>query len=281
MNYVEQLRKRAEEVGNIVCVGLDPDIAQIPGTRGTIEERIKNFYFDLLREMQRQGVFPASVKPNEGWYEQYDIEGLRALKEIIDEYQAAGIPVILDCKRGDIGKSSAAYAKAAFDVNKADAVTVSPYMGNDSIGPFTERGKGVYVLTRTSNKGARDIQDLVVEGGKPVYWHVARLISTDWYKPGIGSVIGATYPAELEELSALFVASGKEIPILIPGVGDQGGSAKDVMDILRRTGNDPRIHSINSSSGINYAYKKEGTDDYAGAAVRALKRLIEEIGPIR
>jgi orotidine-5'-phosphate decarboxylase len=276
MNYVDMLRQRAEEVGNIACVGLDPVLARIPIKDINIESRIFTFWTDLLFRMKAEGVMPAAVKPNEGWYEQYGTEGLHALKMVIEISQQNGIPVILDAKRGDIGKSSAAYAAAGFDVNRADAMTVHPYMGKDSIAPFLANGKGVYILTRTSNPGARDIQDLVVQGGKPVYWHVAKKICTDWYAPGIGSVIGATYPDELRELSTLFVESGKDIPILIPGVGDQGGSAKDVMRILRETGNDPRLHRINSSSGITYAYEKRKTDDYAGAAVQALKDLIKD-----
>jgi orotidine-5'-phosphate decarboxylase len=282
MDYVELLRKRADEVGNIACVGLDPVIERIPVSAGSIEGRITAFYQSILDEMVRQGVMPAIVKPNAAFYEQYGLSGLRALKNIIDAYKEAGIPVILDGKRGDIGDTSTAYAKGWFGEWGADAMTVAPYMGSDSVQPFIEHckdGKGVYVLVRTSNKGAKDFQGLVVDG-RPLYRHVAeKLVS--WRHPGLGAVVGATSCSELEELSSYFVSSGKEIPLLIPGVGKQGGSATEVMDILRRTGNDPRIHRINSSSAINFACEKEGTADYAGAAVRALKKLIDEIGPIR
>ncbi len=281
MNYLDQLRKRAEEVGNIVCVGLDPILGRIPAQGTSIEDTIAQFYINIFMAMVKERVMPATVKLNIAFYEQYGLDSLRALKRIIDASKKVGIPVILDGKRGDIGDSSAAYARGWFDSWGVDAMTVAPYMGEDSITPFLnycEHGSGVYVLLRTSNPGAHDFQDLLVDG-KPLYHHVAHKL-VDWYKPGLGAVIGATAPHELEELSRFFVASGKEVPFLIPGVGKQGGSAKEVVDILRRTGNDLAIHRINASSSINYAYQDEKTTDYAGAAVRALRKLIDEIGPL-
>jgi len=160
-------------------------------------------------------------------------------------------------------------------------VTVAPYMGSDSVGPFIswgEKGKGVYVLLRTSNKGAVDIQDIKSDG-KKIYQKTAEKM-LEWHKPGLGAVVGATYLDELRALSSFFVNSGKEVPFLIPGGGAQGGSAAEVAEALRSTGNDILIHRINSSSEINYAYLKEGTDDFAGAAVRAIKKLNAEIGPL-
>ena len=282
MNYLEQLRKRAKDVGNIVCVGLDPQLDKIPVHGRSVDDTIVKFYRDILAAMRTNGVLPAAVKPNAGFYEKYGLRGLTALKTVIDDYKRAGIPVILDGKRADIADTSTAYADGWFMEWNIDAMTVPPYMGSDSVMPFITycgEGRGVYVIVRSSNKGARDFQDLVVEGGKPVYWHVAKRLC-DWYQPGLGAVVGATAPDELEELSRFFVASGKEVPFLIPGVGKQGGSAREVADILRRTGNDLALHRINASSSINYAYQDEKTTDYAGAAVRALKKLIDEIGPL-
>ena len=281
MNYLDQLRKRAKDVGNIVCVGLDPQLDKIPVHGRSVDDAIIKFYRDMLMAMRTNGVIPAAVKPNTAFYEKYGLRGLTALKTVIDDYKRAGIPVILDGKRADVGDTSRAYAEGWFMEWDTDAMTVAPYMGSDSIMPFINycgEGRGVYVLVRTSNIGARDFQDLQVEG-KPLYWHVAKKLC-EWYQPGLGAVVGATAPGELEELSRFFVASGKEVPFLIPGVGKQGGSAKEVTDILRRTGNELALHRINSSSAINYAWEKEQTDDYAGAAVRALKRLIDEIGPL-
>lgn len=280
MGFLDDLREKAEETGSIVCMGMDPVVERIP-LEGRPEDIIPRFYLDILNAIKSEGVEPAVVKPNIAFYEQYGFEGLKALKELIQAYKAEDIPVLLDCKRADIGKTSKAYSKAVFDFWEADAMTTAPYMGSDSVGPFVEwckKGKGVYILVRTSNKGAVDLQNKRV-GGNPVYMEVAKKL-VEWYKPGVGAVVGATYPRELRDISEFFVNSGKEIPMLIPGVGAQGGTAEEVMQVLKKSGNDPKIHRINSSSGINYAYEKEETDDYAGAAVKAIKKLKKEIGEI-
>ncbi|MFH1439779.1 MAG: orotidine-5'-phosphate decarboxylase [Candidatus Woesearchaeota archaeon] len=324
MNYLEKLRQRTKEVNNIICVGLDPDIDKIPSTgceefmnkQAEPGKAIAKFYIDILNAFISANTIPAIVKPNIAFYEQYGFKGLLALKDIIDECKRLEIPVLLDAKRGDIGKTSKAYAKALFEFWKADAITIAPYMGSDSVGPFLDycgdkidvktseadnpdkKGKGVYVLVRTSNKGAVDLQNLLVcsndntasdstnnTNGKPVYMKTAEKL-LEWHKPGVGAVIGATYLTELEQISSYFIEYGKQsgigdnssrqIPMLIPGVGAQGGSAKEVVEALKKTRNELAIHRINSSSGINYAYLKKGTDDYCGAAVDALKELIEQ-----
>lgn len=278
MNFVELLQERAEQTKSMVCVGLDPMLERIPITSGSVKERIEKFFLGLLDAFVSEGVEPAMIKPNIAFYEQYGFEGLQALKTIIAAHQKKGTPVILDAKRGDIGKTSEAYAKALFEFWNADAITVAPYMGSDSVQPFLDyckKGKGVYVLVRTSNKGAQDFQDLPVFDS-PIYTKVAEKL-VDWFCPGIGAVVGATYPIELEKLSTFFVNSGKEIPLLIPGVGSQGGSASDIVHVLKKTGNPLALHLINSSSGITYAYEKQQTDDYAGAAVKAMKELQREI----
>ncbi len=281
MDFIEKLKQRTKEVNSIVCMGLDPVIDKIPFPEDEKKESpgrvIAYFYLDILEEMKKQNVFPAIVKPNIAFYEQYGFEGLHALKLIITKYKEAGIPILLDAKRGDIGKTSRAYARALFDFWDADAITIAPYMGSDSVSPFLEyceQGKGVYVLCRTSNKGAIDMQNLVV-GDVPIYMKTAEKISNDWFKQGIGAVIGATYPKELEEISKFM--QNKQVPFLIPGVGAQGGSATEVVKALKNSGQDISIHRINSSSGINYAYLKKNTDNYAKAAVDALKELNEEI----
>ncbi|MBN2423132.1 orotidine-5'-phosphate decarboxylase [Candidatus Woesearchaeota archaeon] len=278
MNFIEKLKEKAKENNSIVCMGMDPLLKRIP-LQGNPEEVITKFYFDILERMIKENIKPAIVKPNIAFYEQYGFEGLRALKTLIQKYQEAGIPVLLDAKRGDIGKTSMAYAKSLFEFWGADAITIAPYMGSDSIDPFTdwcEQGKGVYVLVKTSNKGAVDLQNLKVEN-TPIYMKTAEKLAGEWHKTGIGSVIGATYPQELEEISRFFVDSGKQIPMLIPGVGAQGGTAQDVVNVLKKTNNPLAIHRINSSSGINYAYEKENSSDYAGAAVRAIEKLNKEI----
>jgi len=280
MSYVDDLRERAKNVKSIVCMGMDPIIEKIP-IEGDPRQIIEGFYLDILKEMNKRNLYPAIIKPNIAYFEQYGFDGLNALKTIISQYKSSGIPTLLDAKRGDIGKTSTAYAKSVFEFWDSDAVTIAPYMGTDSVEPFIEwceKGNGVYILCRTSNKGAADLQDLQVDG-VPVYMKLAENI-LQWHKPGVGAVVGATYLEELEEISRFFIESKKEIPLLIPGVGSQGGSAGEVVEVLKKTNNDILIHRINSSSGINYAYMKKGTSDYAKAAVEALDVLNKEIGQL-
>ncbi len=278
MSYIDALRERAKEVKSIVCMGVDPNIEKIP-IQGNPCQVIEEFYLGILKEMDKRDIYPAIIKPNIAYFEQYGFDGLNALKTIISQYNSSGIPILLDAKRGDIGKTSTAYAKSIFEVWNSDAVTIAPYMGSDSVRPFIEwceRGKGVYILCRTSNKGAADLQDLKVDG-VPVYMKLAEKI-IEWYEPGVGAVVGATYLEELEEISRFFVESEKEVPLLIPGVGSQGGSAREVVEVLKKTKNDILIHRINSSSGINYAYIGQNTSDYAKAAVDTMEDLNKEIG---
>lgn len=257
---------------------MDPVKEDIP-LSGDIKNVIVSFYEEILNKMLQRKIYPSAVKPNYAFYAQYGLEGLEALHKIITLYKNEGFPVILDVKRGDIDKTAAAYAREAFGFFLADAVTISPYMGFDSIRPFIELfpGKGYYVLTKTSNKSSIDIQDLTVNK-EPLYMHVAKKI-VEWYQPGIGSVVGATYPEQLTNLVAEFIRSGKEVPLLIPGVGAQGGSIEEVIGALKHYG-DISIHRINSSSAINYAYKKNPSLHYADASVKALKELNDTIASL-
>jgi orotidine-5'-phosphate decarboxylase len=278
MSYLDDLRERAKTVKSIVCMGIDPVVEKIP-IKGEPRPVIERFYLDILKEMNKRDSYPAVIKPNIAYFEQYGFDGLNALKTIITQYKSSGIPVLLDAKRGDIGKTSTAYAMSVFEFWNSDAVTIAPYMGSDSVEPFIdwcEEGKGVYILCRTSNKGAVDLQDLKVDG-VPVYMKLAENI-IQWHKPGVGAVVGATYLEELEEISRFFVGSKKEVPLLIPGVGSQGASAGEVVEVLKKTSYDILIHRINSSRGINYAYMKKDTSDYATAAVDAIEILNREIG---
>lgn len=280
MSYLDDLRVRAKKAKSIVCMGMDPVIEKIQ-IKGDTCQVIEEFYLDILKEMNKRDSYPALIKPNIAYFEQYGFDGLNALKTIISQYKSSGIPTLLDAKRGDIGKTSTAYAKSVFEFWLSDAVTIAPYMGSDSVEPFIEwcdQEKGVYILCRTSNKGAVDLQDLKVDG-VPVYMKLAENIIR-WHKPGVGAVVGATYLEELEEISRFFIESKKEIPLLIPGVGSQGGSAGEVVEVLKKTNNDILIHRINSSSGINYAYIEKNTSDYATAAIDALEALNQEIGPL-
>ncbi|MDO8627910.1 MAG: orotidine-5'-phosphate decarboxylase [Candidatus Diapherotrites archaeon] len=283
MNYLEFLKKSAEKNNSIVCFGLDPVLEKIPIHQGNAEEKISNFYGKIIDACSSEGILPGAFKPNYAFFAQYGFPGLKALKNVCEKVKSTGVPLILDAKRGDIGKTSEAYAKEAFEFWEADCLTVAPYMGEDSVMPFVkwceEKDKGIYVLNRTSNSGSKDFQNLQVEG-KELFLHVSEKI-VDWGKKshgGLGAVVGATSLQELEQIAKFFSNSGQKIPLLIPGVGSQGGSAKEVIQVLKKTGYDLRIARINSSSGLNYAFETQGTKDFASAAVKALKDLNSEIG---
>ena len=279
MSYPDFLARIAAERNSIVCFGMDPVIEKIPVKGNDTGKRIVKFYSEILSAVANK---IAAVKPNYAFFAQYGIPGLKAMQEIIASARKKKLPVILDAKRGDIGKSSEAYSKEVFEVWKADAVTVNPYMGADSVMPFISHcgsGKGVYILVRTSNPGANDLQRLGTETGRKLFMETAAKVA-EWHRPGVGAVVGATNPAELEKIAKFFAASGKKVPLLIPGVGSQGGSAVAVAAVLRKIYGNISIHRINSSSGISYAYEERGGKDYAGEAAKAVEKLNREIGKV-
>lgn len=280
MNYIDLLKESAKKYSSIVCMGLDPVIEDIPEIEGTPGEKIFKFYENILNKHIQKNIYPGAVKPNNAFYAQYGFDGIKSLAEIIKIYKSAGIPVILDYKRGDIGKTAKAYAKEAFDFFDADSVTLSPYLGYDSIEPYIKDYplKGYYILTKTSNNSSGEIQD-IKSNNKEIFVQVAELI-VKWYHAGIGSVAGATYPEQLEKISDIFIKSGKEIPFLIPGVGAQGGSIENVIKVIKRSEN-IGIHRINASSSLNYAYKTFKNMNYDEASVEALKQMNEEINELK
>lgn len=282
--YAEKVAERVREAGNPVCVGMDPVAKKIPG-EGPLEERIKRFYSNLLDAMLARDLLPAAVKPNMAYYEGVSLACLQVLQDLIRAFRDAGALVILDAKRGDISTTSGAYARSAFKVFGADAVTVAPYMGIDTIKPFQEesQGQGIYVLVRTSNPSAKDFQELPAgPEGEPLYRVVAAKLA-DWNDGNLGAVVGATAPRELRELLSYWKARGREVPVLIPGIavagvaGGQTGSVAEVYQAIRDAGSDPALHLINSSSGINYAYEKFPALTPAEASLQALEDLCEEI----
>ena len=289
IEWQEYLERTARQNKSLACFGLDPAIERIPLKEGNAEQKIVNFYTEILDACEAEGCLPGAVKPNYAFFAQYGFEGLRALKQVIDRAKKMKLPVLLDGKRGDIGNSSKAYAQELFGFWQADAVTVAPYMGSDSVKPFIEfaekHGKGVYVLARTSNAGAKDFQDLTV-AGKKLYLAVAEKI-VEWGAQGkgnVGAVVGATSLQELGEINALFAKAKQAVPLLIPGVGAQGAKAGEVVAELKKAGKSLAVHRINSSSELNYAYEKQdahgtqGVQDFAGASVKALKQLNKDIG---
>ena len=277
--YKEYLSSSSAKYSSIVCLGLDPVLERIPVNEKTVEKKIVVFFSSMLDEIIKRNIYPSAVKPNYAFYAQYGFEGLAALKQVIDIFKSASIPVILDSKRGDIGTTSAAYAKETFDFFQADAVTLAPYMGYDSIEPFVTAypDKGYYILCRTSNKTARNFQDLKC-GENPLYIEVARKIC-EWNADGLGAVVGATYPSELEDIETCFSSYKKNIPLLIPGIGTQGGDLNAIIGILKKT-EDISVHRINSSSGIIFAHEKNKGMSFSEAAIKELASLNNSIASL-
>ncbi|MFA5050277.1 MAG: orotidine-5'-phosphate decarboxylase [Candidatus Micrarchaeia archaeon] len=241
MDALHILEKFSREYGTILCFGIDPMIEKI-NSKGTITERIVDFYCEITDRLILENQISA-IKPNYAYFAQYGFEGLFALKEIIEIYKNK-VFIVLDGKRGDIEKSSEAYAKEAYDFFRSDGITVSPYMGKDSVLPFVQNGKQAYLLCKTSNKGALDFQELKI-GKKHLYEYVAEK-SVSWK---CGLVVGATTGS----IKKVYKITRGNTPFLIPGIGSQGGNLEMV---LKTISPNPYIHLINSSSSIAFAYCK-------------------------
>jgi orotidine-5'-phosphate decarboxylase len=259
-------------VGRHLVVGLDPDPGRIPegvAPGGSEAERVVEFNRAIVAATA--GV-AAAYKPNSAFYEALGAEGFGALAETIAAIrrEAPGAAVILDAKRADIGSTNAGYVAAAFDQLGADAVTVHPYLGGEALAPFLERAdKTIFVLARTSNPGAGELQDLLADGA-PLYRHVARAVAGEWNAAGnCGLVVGATYP---EEMRAIREDVPAEMPILVPGVGAQGGDVAAVVAANRDAGSDAYL--IAASRSILYASPNA---DFAEAARAAAESLDAEI----
>jgi uridine monophosphate synthetase len=211
--FFTRLEERARMVDSLLCVGLDPHPADLS------EDSAREARDFCLRLIEATAASAAAFKPNSAFFEAYGAEGITALKEVIAAVPP-GILVVLDAKRGDISSTALAYSRAAFEVLGAGAITLSPYLGRDSIEPFLEGGHGCFLLCKTSNPGAGDLQDqLLAVSGESVFMTVARLVD-EWDRPEqIGLVVGATYPDDLTRIRSAAPKSW----ILAPGVGAQGG----------------------------------------------------------
>ena len=225
-SYLARLAARSAAMGTVLCLGVDPDPAALPPAFDPDIGGIERFARLLVDVAAPQA---AAVKPNLAFFEAFGSAGLAALERIRGAIPG-DIPVVIDAKRGDIGSTAARQAVALYDVLGADAITVSPYLGEEAIAPLLERADRLaYVLCRTSNPGAPELQSLVVDDGdgrpEPLYLRVARR-ATSWGPGGtVGLVVGATAPAELAEIRQ--VAPG--LPFLVPGVGAQGGEIGPVL----------------------------------------------------
>ena len=271
MDFLTKCRDRFDSLNSVLSVGLDPIIEKFPITKNGIKETIIFYFSEILEHFQNKIYV---VKPNIAFYEQYGLDGLIALKEIIKLAKKLEIPVILDCKRGDIGNTAKVYAKACFNEFEADAVTLSPYLGLDSLSPFFEyKEKGHFVLALTSNKGSGDFQKLSLNNGTKLYEKVFSSI-VDWnntYSNNIGAVIGATHIDDFRNI--LNRLERKSIPLLIPGVGTQGGSFVDIINLLKEFNYPLYKIFINSSSKIIYANEEHKSKNYLDDISLEIKKM--------
>lgn len=253
MNWKEMLDRAVSSKRSLLCVGLDTDMARF----GEDADQL-----DINRSIIRATAdLAVAYKPNMAFYEAEGYRGMKVLEETIKVIrdEAPNTLIILDAKKGDIGNTSRAYARSAFEVIGADSITVNAYMGRDAVEPFSEyQDKLIFVLCRTSNKGASEVQDLIF-GDERLYNIMARNIRT-WDQHGnLGAVVGATYPEELGRVREIL---GPSTPILIPGVGTQGGDLKKVL--TNGTNEEGTGVLINVSRGIMFAFLK---DEYQGLSM--------------
>jgi len=270
MTFIEQLSAAWQRNDSLLCVGLDPDPNKLPlsltGAGGAI--------FSFCKEIvDATADLVCAFKPQIAYFHSQRAED--QLEQLIHYIHDAhpDVPVILDAKRGDIGATAEHYAIEAFERYNADAVTVSPYMGFDSMQPYLAHpGRGVIVLCRTSNPGGSDVQFLDV-GGKPLYQVVAEAARDRWNTNGqMGLVVGATFPNEIAKVRQIV----GDMPLLIPGIGAQGGEIEATVKAGRTA--DGTGMMINSSRAILYA---SGEKDFAAEARKAAQRTRDEINRFR
>jgi orotidine-5'-phosphate decarboxylase len=298
MTFPDRLAEAVQTKGTPLCVGLDPRWESLPkavrarfgtGSLESVAAAYESFSLKVLDLVaDRVGV----IKPQSAFFEACGPTGLAALQKVIRRGKELGLVVVLDSKRGDIASTAQAYADAAFagtafasrrqPVWDADAVTVNPYLGEDSVAPFiaTARasGRGVFVLVRTSNPGAGRFQDLEASGRR-VYEHVARAVA-EWNEAGVGTcglgdvgaVVGATRPAELGHLRTVM----QSVWLLVPGYGAQGGTATDLANVFRPDGLGA---IVNSSRGITFPFHPDDPD-WERAIRSATERAAAELGAV-
>jgi orotidine-5'-phosphate decarboxylase len=261
MSFLAKLAHATETKQSLLCVGLDPDPKLL---------RDHDVAAYLCAVIDATSDLVCAYKPNLAFYEQYGEAGYAALRAVLRAIPS-DIAVIGDAKRGDIGHTAQAYARALFDELGFDAVTVNPYLGGDAVEPFVERvEKGVFIVCRTSNPGARDLQDLLVDGAQPLYEAVAGL-AKNWNRHGnVGLVTGATYPEEMGRLRRLC----PDMPFLIPGIGPQAGHLE--RSVLAGLDSHGGGIVVNAARSVLYASDGDDFAEAARAAAIALRNSIEE-----
>lgn len=259
MNFINKLSAAWASNQSLLCVGLDPDLARFPAHLQQAPDAIYQFCKEII---DATADLACSFKPQIAYFAALGAEDQLERICVYLRVNYPDIPLILDAKRGDIGTTAKQYAREAFDRYGADAVTVNPYMGFDSVEPYMEwSDRGAIVLCRTSNPGGSDLQFLNVDG-QPLYQHVARLVAEKWNRNGqCALVVGATFPEELAQVRAII----GDMPLLVPGVGAQGGDVEATVRAGKTAAGAGMM--INSSRAILYA-TPQGDEDFAAAARR-------------
>lgn len=294
ISFAERLASAVQNKQTPVLMGLDPRIDMIPDecfTRGKDgpEAIAEGFYQFGARLMESLVDHVAAVKPQIAFYEVLGLPGLEAYSRLLKKAKELDILSIADIKRGDIGSTSEAYAQAHLGGPsgdgpfEADAVTINPWLGGDSLEPYfkrcRDRGKGVYLLLHTSNPGSTDLQEKDCQSGQKLYQELGDLINTwqdEWTPDGeyssIGAVVGATWPEQLIELQQRCPRT----PFLVPGYGSQGGTGKDVAPLYQSESGQLPPHIINASRSLTYAYLKHG-GSLSSAALKAAENMKADI----
>ncbi len=272
MDFINKLGAAIRRNDSLLCVGLDPDVAKFPDELKGRPDAIFAFCKAII---DATAGLACAFKPQIAYFAALGAED--QLQAICDYLKAnhPDIPLVLDAKRGDIGATAEQYAREAYERYRADAVTVNPYMGFDSVEPYLQwQDRGVIVLCRTSNPGGSDLQFLEV-GGKPLYQHVARLVAEKWNRNGqCGLVVGATFPQEIAQVRAIV----GDMPLLVPGIGAQGGDIEATVTAGQTA--DGAGMMINSSRAILYA-RRTDAEGYADAAARVARETRDAINAFR
>jgi orotidine-5'-phosphate decarboxylase len=288
--FADRLAQAVERKRSQLVVGLDPRLDVLPMElrgeavlgRASAASAVARFCKGIVDAV---GPYVVAVKPQAAFFEALGSDGVRALEEVCGYARAGGLLVLLDAKRGDIGSTARAYAAAYLEPRNgdpalADAVTASPYLGHDSVEPFLaacrRHDAGLFLLVRTSNAGAADVQDAILSDGRPLWQHLATLVR-EWGEPlvgsaglsSVGAVVGATYPRAVSEARRLM----PQTPILLPGVGAQGATPADV---ARAFTSGPASAVVTVSRSILYAFKGTETD-WREAAASEAERLSSEV----
>lgn len=270
MKFKERLLRSSRANRSLLCIGLDFEMDYVPAKIRESDYPILTFNQAIVEATQD---LVCAYKPNIAFYEKHAERGLTSLRKTI-ELIPEEIPVILDCKRGDVGTTAKAYAEAYFDDLGVDAVTLNPFLGSDSVEPFANyEDRGVFVLCRSTNPGAADFQDLVING-VPLYEHIAKKAVAEWNRhDNICLIAPSTQPKILQQVRRV---AGPNTPILIPGLGAQGGSVADAV----RHGANLRGEMAVLSASRSVTYASQG-DDFAEAAREAALRIKHEVNEAR